>query len=342
MNNQFILSILISTLIFCSCEKSNLPVVETLAYEVVSLSAVVFTGEVSDESGSAVINRGFVWGTHQNPTISDYFSENEFGPGAFSTKAENLECKKEYFFRSYALNANGVGYGKSLSFTISGPEMGTMTDPRDGKSYSTVTIVNQTWMADNLAFLPAVSPGASESFNEPFYYVNGYDGENVGQAKSNPYYEAYGVLYNWSAAMARDSGSTLVPSGIQGVCPDGWHLPSDGEWTLLTGYLGSDAFTKMKSTKGWFEGLNGDNSSGFNARPGGARVSGQWVTTAGTNGATGEGAYFWSTTSTNGWWGAWNRYLAYNDYYEYYNVYEGVRRWDSPREQGLSVRCLKN
>ncbi len=127
-----------------------------------------------------------------------------------------------------------------FGFEVNESKFDYFIDKRDGKTYKTVKIGNQTWMAENLAFKP-------ETGN---YW--GYDNDNKNAAK-------YGYLYDWNTANK--------------VCPTGWHLPSDIEWPVLTDYLGGVqvAGTKMKSTSGWQDGGNGTNESGFNAFPGGYR-----------------------------------------------------------------------
>ncbi len=109
------------------------------------------------------------------------------------------------------------------------------TDDRDGVTYRTVRIGTQCWMAENLRYLPTVSPKDRRSLicpwrwvyngshTKPYYYVYGYRGTRVKAAKETENYRHYGVLYNWSAALD--------------VCPPGWHLPSDAEWTQLVEHL---------------------------------------------------------------------------------------------------------
>ena len=109
------------------------------------------------------------------------------------------------------------------------------TDPRDGNVYRTVRIGEQCWLAENLKYLPAVSPPASRSIRhlgqsraqvsrtEPRHYVYGFQGTRVSAAKATASYRDYGVLYNWPAARA--------------ACPPGWHLPGDEEWTQLVEHL---------------------------------------------------------------------------------------------------------
>ena len=136
---------------------------------------------------------------------------------------------------------------------------GSLTDTRDGKKYKTVTIGNQEWMAENLAYKPSIGN----------YWA--YDNDNTNVAK-------YGYLYDWQTA--------------KNVCPSSWHLPSDREWTVLTDHLGgqNESGTKMKSTSGWKDGGNGTNESGFNAFPGG------FLTIVGNFDFIGSSGYWWSSS----------------------------------------------
>jgi uncharacterized protein (TIGR02145 family) len=151
---------------------------------------------------------------------------------------------------------------------------GSFIDPRDGSEYSVVLIGDQFWMAENLSYLPSVSPSSSGSFVSPFYYVFGYEGTNVNEAKATNNYTTYGVLYNWPAAMAGAIGSNSNPSGVQGVCPCDWHLPSDAEWTQLTNYLGGEVIAGGKLKEAGYAhwkspNTDATNESGFTALPGG-------------------------------------------------------------------------
>ena len=165
---------------------------------------------------------------------------------------------------------------------------GQITDQRDGKTYKTVKIGNQVWMAENLAFKPS-------SGN---YWA--YDDDNSNVAK-------YGYLYDWETA--------------NNVCPVGWHLPSDNEWDVLTEHLGGAevAGTKMKSTSGWSDNGNGTNESGFNGFPGGYRHYNGYFDNIGNYG------YWWSSSVTNAY-SAWFRKLYFsngNVYRSNYNKADG-------------------
>lgn len=205
-------------------------------------------------------------------------------------------------------------------------ETGTFTDNRDGKVYKTVKIGDQWWMAENLAYLPAVSPSNQGSDTEPFYYVYDYQETDVAVAKATDNYKTYGVLYNWSAALT--------------ACPSGWHLPSDAEWKQLemalgmtqaqadaTGLRGTNQGTQLKATSGWASNGNGTNSSGFSALSGGYRFD------DGTFFNVGNAGLWWSSTENNSS-GAWTRRLGYYSA----NVFRG----SIYKAYGFSVRCVKD
>lgn len=205
-------------------------------------------------------------------------------------------------------------------------------DERDGNHYNMVKIGNQIWMAENLKYLPSVVGPETGLYTEPYYYVYGYDGTNVDEAKATKNYQTYGVLYNWAAAMNGEESSNANPSGVQGVCPAGWHVPSYAEWTELTDYLGgaSVAGGKLKEagTTHWRSPNTGaTNETGFTALPGGDRN---------LNGAfygIGYLGYWWSATEYNAT-NAWNRSMGY----DHGNVYRNYGN----KEVGFSVRCVRD
>lgn len=200
-------------------------------------------------------------------------------------------------------------------------------DNRDGQYYSGVMIGTQCWMSRNLAYLPEVSPPSIGSESSLYYYVYGYKGSSAEDAMETDNYLTYGVLYNWAAAMNGESASASVPSGVQGICPHGWHLPSDAEWWTLTDYLGSSAHISMKSVSGWKGAGNGDNSSGFNGLPGGFCDPryGSFIC------LTLDG-YFWSTTQYV------NGSLSCSLHYDI----PSVMHINLLRLQGISIRCIKD
>jgi uncharacterized protein (TIGR02145 family) len=183
----------------------------------------------------------------------------------------------------------------------------------DGYSYSTVQIGNQCWFEENLKYLPIVS--STGGFYTPNYFVYGYYGISVEEAIAIPEYDAYGVLYNYHAIIA-------------GVCPVGWHIPSDSEFTELSDFLGGEPYAgeAMKSSSGWNFFGEGSNSSGFNGLPGGYHN----INLSGSSGVLGN---WWTTTSisTNG---AWSRRLHFQ--------YDELQRNNSGKHYGFSARCLRD
>lgn len=204
-----------------------------------------------------------------------------------------------------------------------------LTDTRDDNHYNVVKIGKQIWMAENLRYLPSVDNPDTGSKTIPYYYVYGYNGTSVSEAKATINYSTYGVLYNWPAAMASSSISTANPSGVQGVCPVGWHLPSDSEWVELINYMGGNnvAGSKLKETgTSHWESPNNEatNEVGFTALPGGHRIS--------LNG--GKSMHMGSLGS---WWTATLGRCTV--------IYSNHNRIDNEgldTNSGLSVRCVKD
>lgn len=204
-------------------------------------------------------------------------------------------------------------------------DKGSFVDSRDDHSYSWVKIGNQTWMAENLAYLPHVNRAVESQFEGKIYYVYDYDGKNVSDAKATANFEKFGVLYNWEAASES--------------CPANWHLPSDEEWKTMEKSLGmsseevsgrgwrssGEVGGKLKSDAGWSTNT-GTDSFGFHALPGGCRGYGGFesMTFCG---------YFW-TSSPAGGDNGWRRGFCGDD--------KGSNREEERRYFGLSVRCVKD
>ncbi len=225
-------------------------------------------------------------------------------------KLQTLEFGFEEVLQTVSLNVPDYGLDIEMKkFNL----VGILFDRRDNHQYGYKVYGAQTWMTDNLTWLPAVSPPKDGSDNVPYYYVYGYEGDNTAEAQATTNFSEYGVLYNWTAA--------------GNACPAGWHLPSDVEWKIFENYLGSDAGIRLKSLYGWANRGNGNNLTGFNALPGGERQE-----IAGFTGIT-EIGEFWSNTTLLGH-GAWTRSLYYSD-----NL---VHRQTNALKSALSVRCLKN
>lgn len=254
----------------------------------------------------------------------------------------------------------GCSKDKNQDFDEFSKDSGTFIDERDGHEYKWVKIGDQIWMAENLAYLPQVRPPSfptkiDDSFN-PYYYIMEYDGSTVEEAKKTESFKKYGVLYNWAAAMDGEEritnsnieGSDLIPSGIQGVCPSDWHLPSKSEWQQLDEFICNiesdysgfpyhecNIGKYLKTLSGWFieRDINGNglDTYGFSALPGGyrdyegdfgglLRVGNWWSTSIDGIGIRGANAFKYS--------------LIHGHNFSSINTTKG--------SNGISVRCIKD
>ena len=193
---------------------------------------------------------------------------------------------------------------------------GTLTDDRDGQTYAIVKIGNQAWMAENLNY----NASGSVCYNN-----------------SSGNCDLYGRLYNWATVMNGASSSTSSPSGIQGICPSGWHVPSDAEWETLVKYVdpdatedyGNHAGIKLKSVNGWkyfSTSTVGTDNYGFSALPGGNGYGSSFYN-------AGYYGFWWSATEGDAG-NAWSRYMVYDD--------DGVSRGSYDKAGLFSLRCLRD
>ena len=196
---------------------------------------------------------------------------------------------------------------------------GTVQD-KSGNFYNTVAIGTQVWFKENLrtkkyrsgALIPVVTNTDTSTLVGQMYYYNNDSLTN---------YSIYGALYNWQATQNSDS-----------LCPVGWHVSTDAEWTTLTTFLGGTGVAggKIKAIGTiYWNSPNSDatNEIGFSGLPGGYRYS------DGSFYLIRDYVFFWSATefdSSN----AWLRYVLNND--------GGVYRYNDIKSVGASVRCLKN
>ncbi|MBT3241828.1 MAG: PQQ-binding-like beta-propeller repeat protein [Bacteroidetes bacterium] len=246
----------------------------------------------------------------------------------------------------------------------------TFVDPRDGHKYKWVKIGNQIWMAENLAYMPHVNPLKKQEYG---IWVYDYDGHDVAEAKSTENYQMYGCLYDWPTAMGLEpkyleevwGGDTV---NHQGICPTDWHVATDGEWKELEMALGmpdsaahDEGFNRagtfsfggllyeyppvgrfLRSTEGWNSGADGNNQSGFNALPAGARYPPGYGNKSKFS-SIGELANFWTASESS--------YKSRNmgDYEFIWTRYLFKRNKDDidrstydDRGTGSSIRCIKN
>jgi uncharacterized protein (TIGR02145 family) len=222
----------------------------------------------------------------------------------------------------------------------------------DGNIYKTILIGDQLWMAENLR-TTHLADGTEIQLIESNSLWSALDFQDQAMC----YYEnsqenatKYGALYTWEVAVNSSNGSSFNPSEVQGVCPDGWHLPSDEEWKELEMYLGmsetdANSYEYRGTNEGskiagssvfWQNGILKSNyhfgTIGFNAIPAGSRGS------SGSFTANGEYATFWTASNSYAQY-AWCRKLNYN----YSQIFRGGDIWHyGYKGNGFSVRCVKD
>ncbi|WP_407440480.1 fibrobacter succinogenes major paralogous domain-containing protein [Fibrobacter sp.] len=248
-------------------------------------------------------------------------------PGSSSSVASSSSMKAAWAY----LNPN-IDYGE-------------FTDERDGQVYKTVTIGTQTWMAENLNY----------AYTGVKYDYSTYTSDSTSWCYENKASncDKYGRLYTWSAVMdsaaqfnvnagtrcGYGKGKTCTPnSPHRGICPEGWHVPTNEEYSTLYTYIGGSSTagssidgSLLKSTSGWkyYNGKsgNGTDKYGFSVLPAGYRgYSGDFNNEGGY-------AYLWSASDNDG-------YSARNPYFRYDDDY--VRLTIGSKYHGQSLRCLKD
>ena len=207
---------------------------------------------------------------------------------------------------------------------------GMLFDKRDSNVYRIVTIGSQTWMAENLNYADSITTKSLLKRNWCY--------DNIAANC-----DKYGRFYTWAAAIdsvklatdadnpqkCGDNRTCTLPAMVQGICPDGWHLPTQAEWNTLFTELGgkSTAGKILKSQTGWYGNGNGTDGEGFSALPSGYRDYIGFFKYGGSY------AYFWSA-SEDGYTSAYLMYLYYGD--------ENANLNDYAKSFGFSVRCLQD
>jgi len=315
-----------------------IPTVTTSSATGITSNSATLGGDVTLGGGSTVTSRGVAYGLTSNPTTSGTITTDGSGVGTFVSTLTGLTASTTYYVRAYATNGVGTAYGNEVSFiTTAIPSFtcgtSTVTDV-DGNSYNTIQIGNQCWTQSNLkvskyrngdSVPTGLSNTAWENTTAGAYAIYNNNPVNDG---------LYGKLYNHYAV-----------TDSRGLCPTGWHVPTDGEWTQLVMYLDANAVVcnncaqsgiaggALKSTStqptpgGWNQPNGGaTNSSGFTAGPGGFRYPQGIFATVGNNG------YWWSSSLS--WSSAWFRSLNYGS--------GEIHQIIAAPANGLSVRCLRD
>ncbi len=205
-------------------------------------STITLHGEVTSNGGYPATTRGICWSTNSTPTISDNVVPDGTGTGAYSvTITSGLNSSTTYYYRAYATNPEGTAYGEVKSFVLD-PCGGISIVAYDGFNYHTTAIGAQCWLrtsilADNYADGVAVPRGCGANGSSAAFHYSDvdayyYEPYAVGNPPSNynDFITTRGRLYNWQAATR---GQIYTGTPVQGICPDGWHIPTNAEFHTL-------------------------------------------------------------------------------------------------------------
>ena len=303
----------------------SLPTLNTTTISSITETLAVSGGNITNNGGATVTSRGVCWSTSSNPTPADNSSVNGSGTGIFTSNLSGLTGGTTYYVRAYAINSAGTSYGNEVSFTTtssSGVVSGDGVTDANGNTYQSVIIGTQEWMSENLrttkysdgTSIPNVIGNNDWSSLSTGFWCH-YDND------SSQYEATYGKLYNWHAVNTNK------------LCPTGWHVPTDAEWTILRDYLTAKGHSgaegnALKATSGWNSGGNGTDDYGFLGLPGGYRY--------GSNGS------FYSIGYYGNWWSS-SQYFTYFAWGRDLSDANGhVYRDSSPKRSGFSVRCLRD
>jgi uncharacterized protein (TIGR02145 family) len=328
------------------------PTVTTEEVTSITETSATTGGNVTDDGGAEVTQRGVVWGTDENPTVETNLgiTTDGNGTGQFTSNIENLNAQTTYHVRAYAINSQGTAYGQQISFTtFAGSDPGTTVTDIDGNVYQTVVIGNQQWMASNLKvtkynngdLIPASLTNSAWAATEAGAYAVYPFGSVAGVDSEQQMIDAYGLLYNWYATV-----------DTRGLCPAGWRVPTDDDWTQFTNYLVNsfeevtfgNLGLKLKSCRQvdsplgecntsehprwlYWDENHGTDDFGFSAHPNGMR------TRTGTYSSIGRYSILWASTETGEDDMVWNRLLDRNTA----NMTVGFNY----KRSGFNIRCVK-
>lgn len=295
---------------------SSVPFVNTGTITNVTSESVTVYGEITSDGGEPMTEKGFCWGTSTGPTISDNKVSWDGGYGVYSYTLTGLTPNTVYYIRAYAINSVGISYGDEK---VSKTYTGSVSD-YDGNNYNTITIGTQVWMRENLKVTHYRNGSTIQNITDGAEWIAATSGAYCWYNNSISNKNTYGALYNFKAVSSAD-----------GICPDGWHAPSQSEWEAMIAAVGPMhlAGGMLKDTTLWISpNLGATNSSGFTALPAGSRgwEDGRF---------TGMGEYgFWWTSTENAPFEPVVVLLRFN--------YEGITLYSNIKRDGFSVRCVKN
>ena len=286
--------------------------------EIMNIGSFIITcgGIIVNNGGAIVTGVGICWSTSQYPTTEDQKTEGNPNHQSFDSDLYGLQPDTTYYIRAYATNLVGTGYGNERSITL--PQAAVYDV--DGNPYSSVTIGSQIWTVENLKTTRYANGDPVVNITDQSEWINTTSGAWCYYNNNAQHEVPYGKLYNWFAV-----------SDSRNICPNGWHAPSDAEWTTLVDFLGGSGVAggklKESGTAHWWS-PNSTNSSGFTALPGAGII-----TLPGHLMVIGTSGEFWTTSA----------YDSENAFcYSLADYSIGINRGSLSKRSGFSVRCIKD
>ena len=305
----------------------NLATLTTTAVSSISETTAISGGNITNDGGTLITQRGICYGTNPSPTTANTTIISGGGTGSFISNLTGLTSSTTYYLRAYATNSAGTAYGNELSFTTSAVGSNIVSNPGagvtfDGYTYASIVLGNgQEWMAENLRTTTYANGDPIPNVTDNTQWSSLTTGAWAHYNNDNQYENPYGKLYNW-----------YTVADTRNVCPTGWHVPTDAEYTLLTDYLGGEPIAggKMKTTGSQYwqsPNINATNESGFSGQPAGSRID------IGTFYLILSHGGFWSNSEIDV-----NNSLVRILYYNNDDVLNDI----NAKKNGLSVRCLRD
>jgi uncharacterized protein (TIGR02145 family) len=321
--------------LFISCKKEKNNVIKLAPLSTLSVNSIQSSnasalsgGEITSDGGSNITSRGVVWSNAHNPTLANNVGSTYDGTGigSFSSTMTKLKGSTTYYVRAWATNGAGTSYGNEVSFTTPSGfgiwfnqniTYGSVAD-QEGNTYATVVIGQQEWMAENLRSTKYANgdpiPNVTNNLTSGSGGWSNYNNIPYGPNAIDP----IGKLYNW-----------YTVNDSRNVCPSGWHVPSDAEWTVLINAGNSAINIKSSGAEFLYWPSNNitENQTGFSALPGGFRQG------TGAFYGMGSSSFWWSSTQVtlNDAWG-----IYINDFSN------DIQLYDEQKDYGYSVRCIKD
>lgn len=319
----------------CIKNENSLPILNLDSVSDISVNSATAYGFIIDLGSDSVVNYGHCWSEYPHPTVQ--FNHTDLGSvdttGAFSSNLSNLDLSTTYYVKAYAGSSAGVDYSSETSFVTASssgnlPCQGVSSVLYGGEIYETIRIGDQCWLDRNLNIGSMITTGTDQTDNEIIEKYCFLD--DIAKCS------VYGGWYQWDETM-----QYVTTEGVRGICPPGFHIPTETEWCILVDYVdsgtvpcgesGSDAGGKLKETgfDHWFApNIGATDASGFTAIP-----AGTWLGWGGSFGFYRANARIWSSCQMDATY-AYARLLHNED--------ANVDLMGNEKINANSVRCIKD